>query len=201
LDAIISAGYPGQQGGTAVADVLFGDYNPAGRLPVTYYKSVEQLPAFENYDMEGRTYKYFRGEPLYPFGYGLSYTTFEYADLKLAKKAKVGDQVTVKVKVTNTGKMDGEEVVQLYLKDEEASTPRPKVQLEGFKRIFLKAGESKVVEIELTPRQFSIIGENDKRVIEKGWFTVSVGGGLPGEQTTNAVSARIELTGKNMEIE
>jgi beta-glucosidase len=201
LDAIISAGYPGQEGGNAVADVLFGDYNPAGRLPVTYYKSVDQLPSFDNYDMEGRTYKYFKGEPLYPFGYGLSYTTFKYDDLKLVKKAKVGDSVTVKVKITNTGKKAGDEVVQLYLKDEEASTPRPKVQLEGFKRIHLKAGESKIVEFKLTPRQFSIIGANDKRVIEKGWFTISIGGGQPDVKVSNAVSARIELTGQNKEIE
>jgi beta-glucosidase len=201
LDAIITAGYPGQEGGNAVADVLFGDYNPAGRLPVTYYKSVEQLPAFENYDMEGRTYKYFEGEPLYPFGFGLSYTTFKYSDLKLAKKAKVGEKVFVSVKVTNTGKRAGEEVVQLYLKDEEASTPRPKVQLEGFKRIHLNEGESKVVDFELTPRQFSMIGENDKRVIENGWFTIYTGGGQPGAKNANAISTRLQLTGKNMEIE
>ncbi len=201
LDAIISAGYPGQEGGNAVADVLFGDYNPAGRLPVTYYKSVDQLPSFDNYDMECRTYKYFKGEPLYPFGYGLSYTTFKYDDLILDKKAKVGDNVTVKVKVTNAGKVAGDEVVQLYLKDEEASTIRPKVQLEGFKRIHLNAGESKVVEFELTARQFSMIGANEKRVIEKGWFTISIGGGQPDVKISNAVSARIELTGNNFEIE
>jgi beta-glucosidase len=201
LDAIISAGYPGQEGGNAVADVLFGDYNPAGRLPVTYYKSVEQLPAFDNYDMEGRTYRYFSDEPLYPFGYGLSYTTFNYSNLKLAKKAKIGEQVTVTVKVTNTGKRAGEEVVQLYLKDEEASTPRPKVQLEGFKRIYLNAGESKEVEFVLTPRQFSIIGGNDKRAIEPGWFTISTGGGQPGTKNANAISGRIELTGRNMEVD
>lgn len=200
LDAIISAGYPGQEGGNAVADVLFGDYNPAGRLPVTYYKSVDQLPDFENYDMEGRTYKYFKGEPLYPFGYGLSYTTFKYSKLKVAKKAKAGDNVTVKVKVTNTGDVAGEEVVQLYLKDEEASTPRPKLQLEGFNRIQLNPGESKVVEFELSARQFSIIGADDKRVIETGWFTISVGGGQPGTESTETVSARIELKGKNLEI-
>ncbi|MBN2765151.1 MAG: glycoside hydrolase family 3 C-terminal domain-containing protein, partial [Paludibacteraceae bacterium] len=99
LDAIITAGYPGQQGGNAVADVLFGDYNPAGRLPVTYYKSVNQLPAFDNYDMDGRTYRYFADEPLYPFGYGLSYTSFEYSDLQTPKTAKVGDMVKVSVKV------------------------------------------------------------------------------------------------------
>ncbi|MBK6285454.1 MAG: glycoside hydrolase family 3 C-terminal domain-containing protein [Draconibacterium sp.] len=201
LNAIISAGYPGQEGGNAVADVLFGDYNPAGRLPVTYYKSVDQLPSFDNYDMEGRTYKYFKGEPLYQFGYGLSYATFKYDDLTLSKKTKVGDNVTVKVKVTNTGKVAGDEVVQLYLKDEEASTPRPKVQLEGFKRIHLNVGESKVIDFELTPRQFSMIGPNEKRVIEKGWFTISVGGGQPHVKISNTVSARIELTGQNKEIE
>jgi beta-glucosidase len=201
LDAILTAGYPGQEGGNAVADVLFGDYNPAGRLPVTYYKSVDQLPAFENYDMEGRTYKYFEGEPLYPFGFGLSYTTFKYSDLKLAKKAKVGDKVIVSVKVTNTGKRAGEEVVQLYLKDEKASTPRPIHQLEGFKRIMLNPGESQTVEFELTPRQFSMIGSDDKRLIETGWFTIYTGGGQPGVKNANAVSARIELTGKNLELE
>lgn len=201
LDAIISAGYPGQEGGNAVADVLFGDYNPAGRLPVTYYKSIDQLPPFEEYDMKGRTYKYFEKEPLYPFGYGLSYTTFDYSDLIVAKKAKVGESVSIKVKVTNSGKVAGEEVIQLYLRDEEASTPRPKLQLEGFDRISLNPGESKVVEFELSARQFSIIGADDKRVIEKGWFTLSLGGGQPGEKETHSVSAKIELTGSNVFVE
>lgn len=200
LDAIISAGYPGQEGGNAVADVLFGDYNPAGRLPVTYYKSVDQLPAFEEYDMKGRTYRYFEDEPLYPFGYGLSYTTFNYSGLKMSKKAKVGKKVSVQVTVTNSGSMAGDEVVQLYLKDEEASTPRPIVQLEAFKRIHLDAGESKTVEFELESRQFSMIGKNDKRVIESGWFTVYVGGGQPSDKNAKAVSSRIRLTGNDLEI-
>ena len=200
LNAIISAGYPGQEGGNAVADVLFGDYNPAGRLPVTYYKSVDQLPPFEEYDMKGRTYRYFEGEPLYPFGYGLSYTTFNYSNPVLASTANVGENIKVKVNVTNTGKRDGEEVVQLYLKDEEASTPRPIVQLEGFKRIQLNAGETKEVEFELTPRQFSMIGTEDKRVIEPGWFTIYLGGGQPGDPNAKAVSGRIELKGNSMEI-
>lgn len=201
LEAIISAGYPGQEGGTAVADVLFGDYNPAGRLPVTYYKSVDQLPAFEDYNMKGRTYKYFEGDPLYPFGYGLSYTTFEYSNLELPKEAKAGEKVKVNVTVKNTGKMDGEEVVQLYLKDMEASTPRPKFQLEGFERISLKAGESKVVEFELEPRQFSIIGADDKRVIEAGDFTIYVGGGQPGVSGSNTTSAAVKLIGANKYID
>ncbi len=202
--AVLLAGYGGQQGGNAVADVIFGDYNPAGRLPVTYYKSIEQIPAFENYDMAGKTYRYFTQEPLYPFGYGLSYTTFSYGDVVIPANVPAGEKVTVKVTVTNTGMAEGEEVVQLYLTDEKASTPRPVRQLEGFSRINLKPGESKVVEFSLEPRQFSIINRKSKRVIEPGYFTVAIGGKQPGfkgyldPQFTQVVSGRIRLTGKEV---
>ena len=204
--AILLAGYGGQQGGNAVADVLFGDYDPAGRLPVTYYKSVDQLPPFVDYDMKGRTYRYFTGEPLYPFGYGLSYTTFGYSDLNLPTEARAGENVTVKVTVTNTGKRTGDEVVELYLADEKASTPRPVRQLEGFSRISLKPGESKVVELKLDPRQFSMINKTGKRVIEPGYFTITVGGKQPGfsgyrdPQFTQVLTGRIKLTGKQVEL-
>ena len=206
MDAILTAGYPGQQGGNAVADVLFGDYNPAGRLPVTYYKSVDQLPAFENYDMEGRTYRYFRQSPLYPFGFGLSYTNFSYTDLTLPKEAKMGENITVSVKVTNSGERDGDEVVQLYLTDEKASTPRPIRSLEGFKRISLKKGESQIVSFTLVPRQLSMINEKDKQVVEPGFFTIAVGGEQPGftgaakAETTGSLSGRMKLIGKILEI-
>ncbi|MFA5329978.1 MAG: glycoside hydrolase family 3 C-terminal domain-containing protein [Prolixibacteraceae bacterium] len=206
MDAILTAGYPGQEGGNAVADVLFGDYNPAGRLPVTYYKSVEQLPAFENYDMEGRTYRYFHQTPLYPFGYGLSYTNFTYSDLNVPAEANTGDKITVSVKVTNSGDRDGEEVVQLYLTDEKASTPRPIRQMEGFKRISLKKGESQIVEFTLKPRQLSMINDKDKLVVEPGYFTVAVGGKQPGFTgsadaiTTQTLNGRIKLKGKTLEI-
>ncbi len=202
--AILLAGYGGQQGGNAVADVLFGDFNPAGRLPVTYYKSIDQIPAFEDYDMAGKTYRFFTKEPLYPFGYGLSYTTFKYSDLSLPEKTVAGDSVKVKVNVTNTGKVTGDEVVELYLTDEKASTPRPIRQLEGFTRISIKPGESKVVEINLEPRQFSIINNKEKRVIEPGYFTISVGGKQPGfkgyldPQFTQVLTGRIRLTGKEV---
>lgn len=202
--AILLAGYGGQQGGNAVADVLFGDYNPAGRLPVTYYKSIDQIPAFENYDMTGKTYRFFGQEPLYPFGYGLSYTTFTYSNLSIPEKIVAGAKVAIKVTVTNTGKYAGDEVVQLYLNDEKASTPRPLRQLEGFERITLKPGESKVVEFTLDPRQFSIINNKDTRVIEPGYFTISVGGKQPGfkgyldPQFTQVLTGRIRLTGKEV---
>lgn len=206
IPAILTAGYPGQQGGNAIADVLFGDYNPAGRLPVTYYKSVDQLSPFENYDMEGRTYRYFRQEPLYPFGYGLSYTTFSYDRLEVPEVVGVNEPVKITVQVTNTGDRDGDEVVQLYLTDEKASTPRPIRQLEGFERISLKAGESTTVEFHLTPLQLSLIDKKDQRVIEPGWFTVSVGGEQPGfsgradAATTTTVTGRFLVRGKTTTV-
>lgn len=207
VDAIISAGYAGQEGGDAVADVLFGDYNPAGRLPVTYYKSVDQLPPFENYDMKGRTYRYFTGESLYPFGFGLSYTTFAYSDLEIPKEAEMGKPIEISVKVTNTGKMAGEEVVQLYLTDEKASTPRPIRSLEGFERISLQPGEDKIIKFFIAPRQLSLINDKDQRVIEPGYFTISVGGKQPGftgrmdASTTGVVTGKFKLTGKVLRLD
>ena len=207
IPAIITAGYPGQQGGNAVADVLFGDYNPAGRLPVTYYKSVDQLPPFEDYNMEGRTYRYFHQTPLFPFGYGLSYTTFKYGNLQLTEKVKMNEPVNVSVDVTNTGERDGDEVVELYLTDEKASTPRPIRQLEGFQRIHLKKGETKTVSFKLIPRQLSMINQKDLRVVEPGWFTIFVGGKQPGFKgtadayTTTTVSSRFRVTGKTLPIQ
>lgn len=204
--AVLLAGYPGVEGGSAIADVLFGDYNPAGRLPVTYYSSVEQLPPFEEYDMANRTYRYFTGTPLYPFGYGLSYTTFAYSDLEVPRSVVAGEEVRVRVTVTNTGKMAGDEVVQLYITDEKASTPRPLRQLEGFRRISLHPGESRVVEFTLKPEQFSIINNREVRVIEPGWFTVFAGGGQPGtaaaggNETTQVLSARVRMTGRTVPV-
>jgi beta-glucosidase len=151
--------------------------------------------------MENRTYKYFNGEPLYPFGYGLSYTSFTYSDVNLAKKAKIGDTIEISAKVTNSGNVAGEEVVQLYMKDLIASTPRPKYQLEGFQRIALKPGETKTVKFVLEPRQFSIIGADDKRVIEPGDFSLFVGGSQPEGKGKNGLSRTIELKGNNTFIE
>jgi len=148
-DAIVQAWYPGEAGGEAVTDVLLGNYNPSGRLPVTFYKNVDQLPQFENYDMKGRTYRYLNEEPLYPFGYGLSFSTFNYGKPELDKKAiKAGDSVKLTVPVTNTGKFDGEEVVQVYLKKNDDATG-PNKTLRAFKRIAIPAGKTVKVSFEL----------------------------------------------------
>ncbi len=156
IPAILEAWYPGQAAGHAVADILFGDYNPAGRLPLTFYKDVNDIPAFDDYNMEGFTYRYFKGQPLYPFGYGLSYTTFEYSDPKLSKaEITPGETFTVSVDVTNTGDMAGEEVVQLYIADQSSSEPRPVKDLRGFERIDLNTGETKTVEFELSSRDLA----------------------------------------------
>lgn len=200
VPAILTAGYPGQQGGNAIADVLFGDYNPAGRLPVTYYKSTDQLPAFENYDMKGRTYRYFQKKPLYPFGFGLSYTKFKYSNLKLPVNPSSEKDFEVLVDVTNTGDHDGDEVIELYLKDEKASTPRPILQLEGFERINLKKGETKTVRFTITPRQLSLINKKGQRVIEPGWFTISVGGKQP-DGSEDTQNGRFNITGKTVLLE
>jgi beta-glucosidase len=204
LDAIIQLWYPGQEGGTALADVLFGDYNPAGRLPVTFYRSTADLPPFEEYNMTNRTYKYFGGEALYPFGYGLSYTTFNYGNIKLPATVKAGEPVTVTVDVTNSGKQDGEEVVQVYVTDDVASAPVPIRALQGFKRIAMKAGETQTVSFDLLPKQLSLIDDEGNRVVEPGTFTVAVGGGQPIAEpasTSGTVSGVFEVTGDLFQIE
>lgn len=197
VPSILTAGYPGQQGGNAIADIIFGDYNPAGRLPVTYYKSVEQLPDFENYDMKGRTYRYFDKKPLYPFGFGLSYTKFKYSNLQLPANINAEKDFEVSVDVSNTGERDGDEVVELYLKDEKASTPRPIWQLEGFERINLKKGETKTVRFKISPRQLSLIDKKGQRIIEPGWFTIAVGGKLP-DNSKDIQTNRFKITTKSL---
>ena len=195
VPAILAAWYPGGEGGTAIADVLFGDYSPAGRLPVTFYKSVDQLPPFTDYSMQGRTYRYFKGEPLYPFGYGLSYTKFSYTNLRFEKNSvAAGEAVKVSVDVTNSGDREGEEVVQLYLTDSQASAPVPIRTLVGFDRISLKPREKQTVTFTIAPRQMSLIDDKGKRVIEPGEFSVSVGGGQQG------LSGRFAVSGRMLEV-
>ncbi len=192
--AIVEAWYPGEEGGTAIADVLFGDYNPGGRLPVTFYKSVDQLPPFTDYRMEeGSTYRYFKGEPLYPFGYGLSYTKFRYSGLRIVPgMARPPENIRISVKVKNVGSRSGDEVVQLYVSDIAASVPVPIRQLLGFERISLKPGETRTVKFTLVPGQLSIVAASGRRVVELGKFDVSVGGGQP--DSTGIAEGRV-LTG------
>jgi beta-glucosidase len=207
VPAIVESWYPGEEGGTALADVLFGDYNPAGRLPVTFYKSVSQLPPFDSYAMKGRTYRYFTGDPLYPFGFGLSYTRFKYDNLKLGSSAiKTGEGTTLTVDVQNAGDRAGDEVVQLYITHEHPSVPAPIRSLAGIKRISLGPGEKQSVTFELKPEQMSIIDDKGKQVVEPGEFLVSVGGKQPGftgradAQTTGIVTGRFAVRGKAAEV-
>ncbi|MEW6203158.1 MAG: glycoside hydrolase family 3 C-terminal domain-containing protein [bacterium] len=178
VPAVVEAWYPGEQGGNAIADVLFGNYNPGGRLPMTFYKSVNDLPPFDDYEIsKGRTYMYFTNEPLYPFGYGLSYTTFQYANLTIdKKKASESDTITIRVDVKNTGDRDGDEVVQLYVRDVESSIRQPLKQLKGFKRVHIKKGETKTVEIPLAVKDLNFWDVNAKRfVVEQGEFEILIG--------------------------
>ncbi len=206
VPAILDAWYAGEEGGNAIADVLFGDYNPAGRLPVTFYKSVADLPPFDDYKMDGRTYRFFKGAPLYPFGYGLSYTKFSYRNLTLKNKIKAGENLEVSVEVENVGKMAGDEVAQVYINDSVASVRVPVRALAGVERIFLKPGEKRNLSFTLTPRQMSLILDNGTRVVEPGEFTVSVGGKQPGFSgradavTTGVVSGKFTVEGKNFEV-
>jgi beta-glucosidase len=201
VPAIVEAWYPGQAAGPAIADVLFGDHNPAGRLPVTFYQSVNQLPPFTDYDMAGRTYRYFEGNPLFPFGHGLSYTTFAYHNLEIPDQVNSGENVVVSVEIENTGPSAGEEVIQLYVTDIEASVPVPIRSLQGFKRVSLEPGERQTVSFTLTPDQLSLIDSGWQRVVEPGVFEISVGGKQPGftgvadANTTDVVTGRFEVIG------
>ena len=184
VPAVLEAWYPGQQGGNAIADVLFGDYNPSGRLPVTFYKSVNQLPPFDDYNMDGRTYKYLQQEPLFRFGYGLSYTSFRYSDLTMAETILADEGLDVCVNVTNTGTIDGDEVVQLYI-THHSNGNAPIRCLQGFKRIHLKKGETKTVSFRLTPQQFGLYHADYNKVVYSGPVTIYVGGQQPDSELVN----------------
>ncbi len=196
IPAIIEAWYPGQAAGTAIADVLFGDYNPGGRLPVTFYKSVKDLPSFEDYNITTQTYRYFKGDPLYPFGFGLSYTTFHYDNLKIKNEFNAGDSVKLSVDVKNSGGREGDEVVEVYVSNENKIAHLPVRALKAFKRIHLLPEETKIVELTIRPDAFSVINDNNQRVILPGKFQISVGGGQPDQKiktTGNILKSVIEI--------
>jgi beta-glucosidase len=178
IDALLDVWYPGEAGGEAVAEVLFGDYNPAGRLPITFPVFEGQLPLVYNHKPTGRgdDYNNLTGQPLFPFGYGMSYTTFAYSDLKMTKSSMAPtDSTLVSCKITNTGKTAGDEVVQLYLRDELASVVRPLTELKGFQRIHLLPGESKTVSFMITPEMLSMLDVNLKKTVEPGDFRIMIG--------------------------
>ncbi|TVT41617.1 glycosyl hydrolase [Hymenobacter setariae] len=204
LPAILNTWYGGQAAGTALADVLFGDYNPAGRLPVTFYKSETQLPAFDNYSMEGRTYRYFTGEPLFPFGHGLSYTTFKYSNLKVLSKPTTGQPIRVSVEVQNTGQRAGDEVVQLYVRHPGATGRVARHALEGFRRINLGPGAKQTVQFTLTPRQLARLTAQAQRVELAEKVQVFVGGGQPLAASVSAgrvLKTDVSLTGAKVVID
>ncbi len=183
IPAIVNAWYGGQAAGTAVADVLFGGYNPSGRLPVTFYKADADLPPFEDYSMANRTYRYFKGEALYPFGFGLSYTTFEYSSLKLSKMTAGKDQsVRAEVTVTNNGKYEGDEVVQLYITHEGVGSA-PLSALKGFKRITLGPGVSQKINFNITPDLLNLIDTNGNTTFTPGKVKIIIGGSSPGKRS------------------
>jgi len=196
-NAILEAWYSGEEGGAAIADTLSGKNNPAGRLPVTFYKDVHQLPNFEDYSMEGRTYRYFEGEPLWPFGYGLSYTTFKYSDLTLpTDPINAGAPLDVSVTVTNTGRLPGDEVAELYLKFPDVPGA-PIRALRGFQRIHLEPGASQVVKFHLKRRDLSMVTDAGDIIVAQGRYTLSVGGGQPGTGVPS-VSANFTVDGQIM---
>lgn len=180
LPAILEAWYPGQASGTAIADVLFGDYNPGGKLPVTFYHSENDLPPFEQYAMTSQTYRYFKGEALYPFGYGLSYTGFKFDQPEMDSVISKNTGLTLKVRVTNTGSVAGDEVLQIYVKNLGDQIHQPIHSLKSFRRVHLQPGESKQVQLTLRPDAFIYYNENGEKIMESGRFQVVVGDGQPG---------------------
>lgn len=195
IPAIIQAFYPGAEGGAAIASMIFGEYSPSARLPVTFYRTTEELPDFQDYSMENRTYRYMKNEALYPFGYGLSYTKFEYSNMRLNKhKMSLDESIELKVDVKNTGKFDSYEVVQLYIKDLESSVRVPNLALKGVEVVYLKKGEEKEVNFTIIPDMLGLIDYEGNKIFEAGIFKVFIGGSQPDKRS-------IELTGRNVLVD
>jgi beta-glucosidase len=197
-NAILEAWYPGQNGGTAIAETLFGENNPSGRLPVTFYADTDQLPPFDNYAMKGRTYRYFTGNPLYPFGYGLSYAHFEYVSAKLSTtRLHAGDPLIVDAQVKNVGDRDGDETVEIYLLPK-SQKGAPLQALIGFQKISLCKGETKQVHIAIEPRQLSIVALDGQRLLQPGEYEIYVGGSLPSHSSGSFLPFQIDRPERNI---
>lgn len=191
LDAIVQGWYPGAQGGKAIADILFGEANPQGKLPVTFYRTTEELPDFEDYSMKGRTYRYMKQEALYPFGYGLSYTTFDYSNAAFVGAPDIRQGVEIRVTVKNTGAMDGTETVQAYVKAKREDAPN--AQLKGIRKVDLKAGEEKTLTMKLPPEAFWLFDENGVAEYIAEGYEISIGGSQPDARSC-------ALTGRNPQL-
>jgi beta-glucosidase len=197
--AVLEAWYPGEEGGTAIAETLAGLNNPSGRLPVTFYASLDQLPPFEDYSMQNRTYRFFQGKPLYGFGYGLSYSTFKYSNLKLSpQQIKAGDPLTVQVDVRNTSKIAGDEVAELYLEFPPIAGA-PARAMRGFARVHLLPGEDHPVKFMLSPRDLSMVNEQGEHLVAPGEYTIFVGGAQP-EETAGGVKIKLVITGDEAKL-
>jgi beta-glucosidase len=183
LPAILEAWYPGQAGGTAVADVLFGDYNPSGKLPITFYQSIEQIGDSHDYNMQGKTYRFFKGEPLFRFGDGLSYTTFSYDNFRVKAENNTNKSLKIKVDIKNTGNYDGEDIVQVYLSHLDSKYPLPIRSLKAFKRVYLKQGETKTISFELNSEQLSVLNSENRFVVEQGRLLIAIGSNQPDENS------------------
>jgi beta-glucosidase len=184
VDAILFVWYPGEEGGNAVGDIIFGDVNPSGRLPITFPKSIEDLPPYEDYSMAGRTYRYMTKAPMFPFGFGLSYTAFSYEASDADNLSlNAGEEINIEVTVSNKGTMAGEEVVQLYVSDLEASVDVPISSLKGFRRIYLEPGESKQVSFRVDEKMLQMVNEKGKFILEPGAFKITIGGSSPGSRS------------------
>ncbi len=204
IPAILEAWYPGQAGGTAIADILFGDYNPSGRLPLTFYKSINDIPAFDNYDMKGKTYRFFEGNPLYPFGYGLSYSKFEYTLKSAPTEIKAGDAVQIQVEIKNTSNVSGDEVAQLYITHANATPEEAKISLQGFERVNLKPGETKLVSFKLTPLQLAQFDNKGVAQCKAGLKTIFIGGKQPDNKPVtekNRVEIFVNVKGDNFFVD
>ncbi|KPK83403.1 MAG: hypothetical protein AMS27_13040 [Bacteroides sp. SM23_62_1] len=189
-DVILFVWYPGEEGGNAVADIIFGDVSPSGKLPITFPKSLDQLPPYEDYSMAGRTYRYMTKEPRYPFGFGLSYTSFKYSDGSIEKETvKAGENVNIQVTLENTGVVEADEVIQLYISDLEAAVDVPLHSLKEFRRIHLQPGESTQVGFTITPEMMQIVNNDGESVLEPGEFKVSIGGSSPGRRSAELGAA------------
>ncbi len=203
VPAIIEAWYPGQAGGTAIADIIFGDYNPSGRLPVTFYKDIDDIPPFSDYDMKGKTYRYFKGEPLYEFGYGLSYSTFLYSNMKIAEQIEAGKPLTITVDVENTADRKGEEVVQVYMQNPNADDFNPHKTLAAFDRVAFGPGEKKTLTFTVRPEQLSTVNKDGNKVVAPGLCEISVGGAQPSKERIEkggVIAKKINITGSAVKI-